>query len=195
VQFRTLTWHLTNAEHCAAPAPGVKERSCFVNAIHFDRWSRNLAAAPSRRRILAALFSGAVTSPFLPVPAAAGPGCKNIGKKCKKKKDCCSGVCKGKKGKKKCKAHDTGGCQAMAATCSQNIDCTTSTGEMGDCFTTTGNAGYCANAGECFPCTRDADCRPFCGPQAACARCTACLPGTPTTACLGPSGSSCNFAP
>jgi hypothetical protein len=167
-----------------------------MDGLQFDALTRRfLDLAATRRHTLFTLALGSHILRPGPEDAAAGPGCKNVGKKCSKKKDCCSGACKGKKGKKKCKAHDTGGCQPTADTCSQNSDCTTSTGEMGTCFTTTGNAGYCANEGECFPCTRDADCKPFCGPQAACARCTECLPGQNTTACLGPSGSSCKFAP
>jgi hypothetical protein len=163
-----------------------------MDGFQFDAWTRRcLDVAASRRQTLIGVLLGACFLRQGTEVGSAGPGCKNVGKPCQKKKDCCSGICKGKKGKKKCKAHDSGGCQPTADTCGQDIDCTTSTGEMGTCFTTTGNAGYCANDGGCSPCTRDADCKPLCGPQAACVRCTYCLAG----ACFGPSGSSCNFAP
>jgi hypothetical protein len=163
-----------------------------LGGLQFDALTRSfLDLTTARRHTLVALALGSLILRQSTDDTAAGPGCKNVGKKCKKKKDCCSGICKGKKGKKRCKAHDSGGCQPTAGTSGQNIACTTSTGEMGTCFTTTGNAGYCANDGECFPCTRDADCRPYCGTQAACVRSDFCLAG----ACFGPSGSSCNFAP
>jgi hypothetical protein len=109
----------------------------------------------------------------------AGPGCKNVGKKCKNAGQCCSGVCKGKKGKKRCKAHDTGKCPPglteTACGADEEQGCTTSTGLQGVCDTTTGNAGYCLVSGDCFPCAKDADCRPFCGPTAACVQCADCV--------------------
>ncbi len=39
-------------------------------------------------------------------------GCVSAGEFCKHAGQCCSGVCRGKKGKKRCRAHDTGGCAA-----------------------------------------------------------------------------------
>jgi hypothetical protein len=152
-----------------------------MDATRFDLLARTLAMASSRRQALSALLLGGVALTHGAGESEAGPGCKNVGKKCKKKKDCCSGICKGKKGKKKCKAHDTGGCLAgqQQEECGGDatIACTTSAGETGFCETTTGNAAYCAADIDCFACTKDADCRPFCGPQAACVACTDCPGG------------------
>jgi hypothetical protein len=158
-----------------------------MDSIRFDRWTRGLSATSSRRQTLVALLS-AFTARFATEEAAAGPGCKNIGKKCKKKKDCCSGICRGKKGKKKCKAHNTGGCQSgqQSGVCGgADVPCTSSAGEAGRCETTTGNAGYCSSSGfQCTDCADDADCRAWCGSDAACIHCPGC--GTSLTACVGP---------
>lgn len=143
------------------------------------------------------LIVGAVTLARGTRETAGGPGCKDVNRQCQKAKDCCSGVCKGKKRRKRCKAHDGGGCAAgqQRAFCdneSTDTPCTTSSGLPGFCDTTTGDAGYCAADFGCFPCSKDADCRPYCGPQAACIQCVAlCILFEETTACAGPSG--CSF--
>jgi hypothetical protein len=116
-------------------------------------------------------------------------GCVNVGGFCKNSGQCCSGICKGKNGKKKCHAHDASTCQAGQQPISCNggadIACATSTGGAGLCGTTTGNAGYCTNDIDCFACTKDLDCQPFCGPQAACVACNACPGGV---GCAGVDG-------
>jgi hypothetical protein len=99
-------------------------------------------------------------------------GCRNVGVGCTNASQCCSGVCSGKRGKKRCQAHDTGGCELAQDSCSgTNFACTTTTGNPGFCHVTTGNAPYCALDGVDAECTKDADCVPFCGPLAACAVC------------------------
>jgi hypothetical protein len=119
-------------------------------------------------------------------------GCLDVDKACKRASQCCSGICKGKKGRKRCKAHDTGGCQPESL-CTffgeEGVPCTTSSGVPGQCGTTTGNAGYCVGAGDCFLCAKDADCHAICGPQAACVQCPEeCNVGT---VCAGPDGVVC----
>lgn len=169
-----------------------------MDATRFDHWIRTLSTPSSRRRMLSGFLLGAITARFAIEEAAAGPDCKNVGKKCKKAKDCCSGVCKGKKGKKKCKAHDTGGCQAgqtFTGCGGTTVMCTTSAAAQGGCITTTGNAGYCSATTNCFSCQRDADCVPFCGPQAACVTCATNCAYTGGTACAGTSPNSCIFPP
>jgi hypothetical protein len=170
-----------------------------MDASRFDRLTRAISHATlPRRQILIALVLGIVGLHARGGAVAAGPGCKNVGKKCKKKKDCCSGICKGKKGKKRCKAHDTGGCQAgqRQGICGGvDVPCTTSAGNPGLCQTTTGNAAYCTAGGGCFACQQDADCRPFCGPGAACVRCLFCGEDGSPTACVGLIPGGCEFPP
>ena len=102
-------------------------------------------------------------------------GCVDVGKFCKNSAHCCSGICHGKKGKKRCKSHDTWGCTAGLNACVGPFqECLIAGSEDGICYTTTGNAGYCANSSLCVSCSQDEDCRPYCGPSAACVRCAGC---------------------
>lgn len=144
----------------------------------FDHLARFLGVATSRRT---SLLAALVAAPWWSAPdVAAGPGCKNVGKRCQTKTDCCSNVCRGKKGKKTCRAHDTGGCKAGAieAFCGgANVTCTSSQGFSGFCNTTTGNAGYCSREGTCLPCTRDTECQDELGAGAACVTCATCPNG------------------
>ena len=116
-------------------------------------------------------------------------GCVNVGKFCKHGDQCCSGICRGKKGKKKCRAHDADVCTSGRADAfckpgSPIVGCITSTGRSGSCYTTTGNAGFCNWEFTCFSCTRDADCVSVCGAGgaggagAACLVCAGCSEGT-----------------
>jgi hypothetical protein len=76
----------------------------------------------------------------------------------------------------------------------QHVACTTSTGDNGACRTTTGNAGYCSGDSWCYPCRKDADCRPFCGADAACVVCS--NVGCPSgTQCVGPTDDGCVVPP
>lgn len=180
----------------------------------FDRFTRALTMAPSRRLALQGLAATVLgLAPGSP-PSAVHAGkrktklqfnrfaCVDVGDKCRGRDEvCCSGICQGKKPKKgkkdrsRCVAHDTGGCQAgqQGSFCGgANVDCTTSAGIDGVCDTTTGNAGYCAFTTTCSPCRKDADCRPVCGAGAACVRCATCLDDGGTR-CVGTGPEACLF--
>jgi hypothetical protein len=108
-------------------------------------------------------------------------GCIDVGDLCQNGSQCCSGTCAGKKGKRTCRAHDVGDCQAGAEPdfCGvTDIACTTSGGQPGACATTTGNAGYCLVSGDCYACRTDLDCQRagggILGPTAACIQCFGC---------------------
>ncbi len=99
-----------------------------MDAYRFDALARTLAPGASRRRALAGLVSGLLAAAGLGLGGARRPdatakkrrrkvrrnafGCVSAGEFCKHAGQCCSGVCRGKKGKKRCRAHDTGGCAA-----------------------------------------------------------------------------------
>jgi hypothetical protein len=87
-------------------------------------------------------------------------GCVNVGGYCKNSGQCCSGICQGKKGKKKCQAHDTGGCQPGHSTVTCGGEDVLCPSEDGVCTTTTGKAAFCFDIKFQIapPCTRDADC-------------------------------------
>jgi hypothetical protein len=167
-----------------------------LDAHGFDRWTRSL----SRRAIAGALGLGALGLPTL-LEAKKHKhkkkkkvkfndfGCVNVGNFCKNSGQCCSGVCQGKKGKKKCKAHNESTCTTGQHTdfCGgTDASCVSSAGVPGVCETTTGNAGYCAVVGICDACTKDADCIADFGPDAACIVCSGCL--DVDTVCVGPNG-------
>ena len=113
-------------------------------------------------------------------------GCLELGDPCGRAADCCSGICEGNKGKRRCGAHDTGNCVAgssdMGCEGSGYDACVTSLGETGICATTTGNAGYCRGAFQDYPCQTDLDCQTGdggrLGPRAACIRCAGAAGGT-----------------
>jgi hypothetical protein len=178
-----------------------------LDTARFDHLTRTVSTLLSRRTLAGALGLGVLGIPGL-VDAKKNRKknkkkvkfndfeCVDVGKFCKNGGQCCSGICQGKKGKKTCKGHDQSTCQALPdPVCTEGVAlCMTSTGEAGSCLTTTGNAGYCQADGQCFACTKDADCVPFCGSEAACIFC-----GDDTctevggTACVGVSPDSCAF--
>jgi hypothetical protein len=121
-------------------------------------------------------------------------GCLEVGAACTSAAHCCSNICQGKKGKKHCKAHDTGEClagQLLGQCGGETIPCTSSSGAPGRCEITTGNAAYCAGGGDCRPCAKDADCQALCGPQAACIQCPVGCAGGTGTQCVGPDNVVC----
>jgi hypothetical protein len=132
-----------------------------------------------------------------PAPKPNEYGCLDVGDPCQNVEQCCSGICAGKKGKKRCRAHDTGNCragQSIGFCGGENAGCAIGSGNpTGVCGTTTGNAGYCVGGGDCFPCTKDAECRPFCGPGASCVRCERCTE-TGGAMCASPGVHTCVFA-
>jgi hypothetical protein len=193
-----------------------------MDGARLDALARSLSDTRSRRATLVAVLGGVGPLLGLPGEAAGKKGqkkskrkplrrnefgCVNVGGRCQgNDANCCSGICTGKKPKKgekdksTCVAHDQSSCLPgqTSAGCSSlseplsSVPCTTSTGRTGQCNTTTGNAGYCVFGGLCIPCTKDADCISFCGPQAACTQCfRACAQQGLTTQCTGPD--ECTF--
>lgn len=178
-----------------------------MDGILFDRLARRFATPRNRRQAAAAIVLGGVTAldigPVrLPNHASARKrkkkvafnafGCVDVGRFCRSAAQCCSGICRGKKRKRRCRAHDTGGCPVgfsglICANPTTRV-CTTSTGKPGACYTTTGKAGYCGSAVSCVACTKDADCQaiPFLGGRAACVVCENCSQGQVDTLCTGP---------
>jgi hypothetical protein len=177
-----------------------------VGTARFDRFTRSVSTLLSRRTLAATLGLGALGLPGLAEAKKHKKrkkkkitrnefGCVDVGGFCKNSGQCCSGICSGKKDKKKCKAHNTSTCQAGQQEAGCTAEATTVPCDVdGRCDTTTGKAPYCAGDGQCFPCTKDADCVPFCGAQAACITCAGCALETgDLTACVGPVDVVCDF--
>jgi hypothetical protein len=143
-----------------------------VDPDRFDTLVRRYCRGSSRRRLVAALATVALGSPWAAVlDGSAGKGkkrkkrrkkrqtnqppqfnefgCVDVGGRCTNADQCCSGICEGGKSDKRCLAHDTSGCEAglHSALCvdpSASRGCRTPADLQGECDTTTGNAGYCS---------------------------------------------------
>lgn len=148
----------------------------------FDELLHAFATGRSRRATLASLASGILAAGSAARWESADArkkgkrqkikrnefGCVNVGSFCKNSGHCCSGICQGKKGKRKCRAHDSALCdQDAAGVCTAPNPVATACNNRADCacITTTGGSSICAelfcgNPGcsECADCRQDADC-------------------------------------
>jgi hypothetical protein len=170
-----------------------------------------LIGMPSRRDILRGLTGVGLGLGFprLPEPSAAKRkskkkkkkskpnafGCLSVGAICKNADQCCSGICEGKKGKRKCRAHDTGTCaQDVAGVCQSGTPINTACNNRADChcFRSTAGSNVCSTGIACADCQRDADCIALgFPPGTACAPVSTggCAGSCPTgMACVGPCG-------
>jgi hypothetical protein len=97
-------------------------------------------------------------------------GCLEVGDACRSETDCCSGICAGAKGKKRCQAHGTGACpQNSVGICLATADeipvLKCGNNDLCFCYTTTADSNFCGNRGprvgnveSCADCQTDADC-------------------------------------
>jgi hypothetical protein len=121
---------------------------------------------PQPRRPLPFAIAGAFTMLLTPFTPDVAAGCKQVGKKCGKKK-CCAGArcrhrhCRCKKGWAEC--NDDGLCQDLSAEANHCGACDQS------CATATGDCGQC-NPACAAPCCVDGACRAKCGDDC-CANC------------------------
>jgi hypothetical protein len=124
-------------------------------------------------------------------------GCLDVGEKCYgKDAHCCSGICRGKKNKSRCIAHDSGLCTPQQDSCGPggNFVCDPADKEPYFCVVTTGKAAFCGDFSDppvgdlCRSCRRDRDCEDELGPGAACiifqGDCPAFCTTTDGTACV-----------
>jgi hypothetical protein len=94
-------------------------------------------------------------------------GCLEVNAPCTSEADCCSGICDGTTGKKRCRAHGTGSCrQDRQGVCSATTtDVPTFVcGNDCYCFLTTAGSNFCAvppaavDSPKCADCQKDLDC-------------------------------------
>jgi hypothetical protein len=140
-----------------------------LDHTRFDDLTRLLASDASRRSIVCGLGAAALGfSLGIATVREVAAGKKN-GKRCKKAKDCCSGTCQGKKGKKKCK--NTAGARGCTIedVCGAAIQCPDVPGEA-SCVVTRVGKPFWTNLGECVACDSDADCAVL-APGAKCVDC------------------------
>jgi hypothetical protein len=119
-------------------------------------------------------------------------GCLEVGDPCKSEEQCCSGICEGKRGKRTCRAHDTGTCdQDRPGYCAEgNPYLTLCNGGKGVCYRTTAGSNVCVDELHCAECQRDADCEALGHPAGA-----TCAPVGGELSCAGrcESGMACVF--
>jgi hypothetical protein len=177
-------------EHVAPAAAIYATWGQTLDLNRFEAVTRSLTSVPSRRDLLRGLVSvglglGAVRitsvvdakkkrkkrKPKKPKPNEFG--CLEVGDPCQTEEQCCSGICDGKKGKRKCRAHDTETCeQDRPGYCEAgNPYLALCHGGDANCFRTTAGSKVCSHNLLCADCRRDADCEALGYPPG-----TACAP-------------------
>jgi hypothetical protein len=182
-----------------------------MDADRFDRFARFLTLMSSRRAAMTPALVGLLGTVGLDTASARRGkrrdkgkkkppfnefGCLDAGTKCRgNDRLCCSGVCqgqrpeKGRQDRSRCAARNVLTCRAEDDACLEAAVACGAAG-AGQCFRTTGSASFCGveSQGDCFPCAKDADCRPKFGPGAACVVCEQCneIDGSNGTGCVPP---------
>ncbi len=165
-----------------------------MDAKRFDVFVQSFAAHRSRRDVFRAIAVGALATPAMVrgQPVAAGaPACIPNGKTCAvtTPEQCCSGICKKKHGKAKCrKAPAAFGCTNLQDSCNgPNIDCP-KWAAPGLCFVDANHVPFCADLLDfnCSGCTTDQECVTMFGDGAFCFTCPDCAEFGTTTACVKP---------
>lgn len=138
----------------------------------FDTMTKRIAAVSSRRSLLGGLAGGALAALLgraaAGQEAARGGGGRPTGrclgekKECRRGAQCCSGVCKGKRGKKKCRrAPGQGTCTTDRNVCAVGNPGIGCNGDFAcACAVTTGGTAFCGSlfGDSCAACASGADC-------------------------------------
>jgi hypothetical protein len=121
-----------------------------MDARSFDEMARSLRNGLSRRGAVMKIMRGVPTALFLGHGAAVRAGCKKVGKKCDKSRDCCDhATCKGGKHSKcKCK----GGYTKCGGKC---YDLDKDKNHCGGCNADCDNGTPCTDGVCCVPVTTD----------------------------------------
>jgi hypothetical protein len=131
-----------------------------MDAMRFDRWTRTLSGGVARRRV-GQIFGAAIVAATLGGSAGeAASACRLDRQPCRRGSQCCSGVCAGKNGKRRCRpATAEATCTSEKDACRQGeatgaTDC----GEDCWCWVTEAGASICGqlidNARTCDDCGR-----------------------------------------
>jgi hypothetical protein len=179
-----------------------------MNGSRFDDTLRMLTRRRSLEAGTVAVLTGLIAAPGgarkkrkhkdrKPKAKPNAFGCFEVGDPCRRASDCCSSICKGKKGKRTCRAHDEGTCpQGVPDGCTSldpRVRICNGT-EACDCYRTTAGSNACLEptrpGSVCADCHTDADCLALGLPVG-----SACVPVTEgdcegscvgATACLAP---------
>jgi hypothetical protein len=151
-----------------------------MDPLRFDELSRRMGLRSPRRPLVSALAGGVLgLTAMRPLQVAARKGkhkhktkkekpnafgCLEVGDDCKRGDQCCSGICEGKNGKRRCRAHDTGPCdQKTPGFCESVGPAGTRCKNQANCFClrTTAGSHVCGTSlapSACAECKKDADC-------------------------------------
>jgi hypothetical protein len=142
---------------------------------HFDRLTLTLSITSSRRAALRAVLSASALGLARGQHVSALTTCslKANGTRCSDGVECCSGLCKRKKGSHKtfCRqAPGQGTCtieqDECVSTCNDNVQC--------HCSVTTNGRSFCGGSEACTACTRDTECTKVTGKGSKCVQCATC---------------------
>jgi hypothetical protein len=167
-----------------------------LDAERFDRFVQSFGYARSRRAVFQAIAAGVLATPAAVrgrSVVAGDPTCTPDGKSClaSAPEQCCSGICKKKKGgKARCKkAPAAFGCTNVQDSCNGGDFGCLGGPPSGRCFVNADHVPFCADidtAFTCNGCADDAACVAAFGKGAFCLACPDCEPFGSTTACVRP---------
>lgn len=131
----------------------------------FDALITTLATEPRSRRgalrlIASAALAGLLAHAGIGAPAAEAAACKQNGRPCRNGNQCCSGLCTGKRDRKKCRpAPGQGTCTIETNTCvigGQAAVCDPGLTGTCSCFRRPNGAAFCADTTtfDCLPCAQ-----------------------------------------
>jgi hypothetical protein len=130
----------------------------------FDRWTRTMAGAASRRGVVrgaAVAVVAAIVHRAAGADAAALSTCATNGEPCDPANPggCCSGACAKSGGRRRCKpARGALGCTVEHNGCIEGMGGSCPGNRKGGCIVRDSGKPYCALSASCFPCAIDADC-------------------------------------
>ena len=161
-----------------------------MDAPGFDALTRALVTTGTRRRALRAGLVAALGLAGGPLGVQGAAACRARGETCRRGSQCCSGLCRGPRGRKTCRrAPLQGTCTIASSVCAGTLTpCGNDNGFDCLCRVTARGTAFCGSleTGACIACGSNADCeqaRP--GSGWVCTRCATC-PDTGNRACIAP---------
>ncbi|MGH2617342.1 MAG: hypothetical protein ACRDJC_19085 [Thermomicrobiales bacterium] len=145
-----------------------------MEGARFDRLIRLLTPSVARRQTLLGLLLGAFAL-GRGMGAAASPGCKTNGARCRRNTQCCSGTCKGKRKKGKRNCRPTPGARGCTIDDGCHSSIVTCAGPGTFCGVTLAGKPFCGNIGACTACDSNAECETLLNEPGA--RCVSCPEG------------------
>ncbi|MGH2617341.1 MAG: hypothetical protein ACRDJC_19080, partial [Thermomicrobiales bacterium] len=148
-----------------------------MDGSRFESLVLSITACPSRRRLASAFVAGALSAvaATLGLQQEAEAACRHNGARCRSDTKCCSGNCRKKKGKRRCRpTPGARGC-TIDTPCDETVPCPGAPDSVDSfCGITLAGKPYCATAApqECADCASHAECEVLLNQPGA--RCVSC---------------------